>query len=586
MLSEKQQFHIASIVRRLSVTWRVTEDDLRSYFDDSVSLDVWQSLMRWYMDFPTMTLEASVALFEAKAFQRRCGRGRLTRTGGTNRTKLWQPWDISASRIEMEQVDRSVSLSPYVYSARVNTDLIQSDPLSAAELYEGRRIEGNTSTLLTEIRKCKGWKTFPSKLPAELHLEIVGEREKMQAFYCLAKRCCYQYAKPLLVAEHSETLDQNEPSMNSITAATIIGVAKMVTNGIRRNSSHDSETVISPNAALHETTTQDRPQSTKQIVNQADCTSQEHNSSSIPPCAKGTASTTSEAPIELSYDLLLTPQRSEPPSCTGDDTPAIIDGGNSLVSLRLDNLNDHARPWNYDPQSRSDTGLRTPPTSSPDIDHSQCGMIDGESNCIDLTARVPKEVTYSEEALLRAISNTRKSVARLDLKVRQGYEILAEFVDRVLDEGPIDFTKAAIRSAIATCQTGFERRSPNVRGDLNLICDLVADIMNQEDVSIEWDVDDLDCSDDEGGLEDSSEANIEVVPTACDNKLRRKVYDMDDSVISIHEDQGTRPTKKRKVTDATHENISLANIDSGLDLLYQAVRKVELKQSLWEHGLG
>jgi len=67
MSSEKQLHRIASIVRRLSVTWNVTEDNLRSYFDASASLDVWNTLMKWHIDFPTMTLEASVALFEAKA---------------------------------------------------------------------------------------------------------------------------------------------------------------------------------------------------------------------------------------------------------------------------------------------------------------------------------------------------------------------------------------------------------------------------------------------------------------------------------------------------------------------------------------
>lgn len=103
---------------------------------------------------------------------------------------------------------------------------------------------------------------------------------------------------------------------------------------------------------------------------------------------------------------------------------------------------------------------------------------------------------YSEEALLYAISNIRKSFNRRDLKVRQDFEFLAEFVMLVLNEGPIDFTKATVRSAIATCQKGFQGRcSSKVHGDLNLICDLVTDIMNQEDVSIEYYVDELDCSD-------------------------------------------------------------------------------------------
>jgi len=411
----------------------------------------------------------------------------------------------------------------------------------------------------------------------------------MQALLCLAKRCSYRNAKSLLIAEHRKAPNEQAPS--SITSTTIINVAKKMAKtagrDIRRNPSQDSETAHRPNAGLHETTTPDRPRATEQILCQARCTSQEQNNSSMSRCAQGKASATSEALItSLPYDLPLSPQASEPPSSTADDALATVNRGVALVSLGLDAADYHARPWNYEHQSRSNTGLQTPPTSSPDIDDVQCENIDKESSCIDLTASLPKEVAYSEQALLYAISNVRKSVTRLDLNVRQDFEVLPEFVMLVLQEGPIDSTKETLRSAIAMCQKGFQRHSPKARSDLDIICELVTDVMNQEDVSIHWDVDELDCSDDDEELEDGNNEGSDVTPTICDNNLRRKASDMDDSAISFHEDQSTRPTKKRRVSDATQENMSLANIDSGLDLLYQAVRKVELRQSLWEHGLG
>jgi len=107
MVAKPRPIQIARLVHYLSVEWAVAEEDLRSHFDDSVSLELWQLLAKWHDDYPTMTFRTSLALFEAKAAQRRRGHGDVK---GLSRTRTWQPWDINASRRGLELAYSTVSL--------------------------------------------------------------------------------------------------------------------------------------------------------------------------------------------------------------------------------------------------------------------------------------------------------------------------------------------------------------------------------------------------------------------------------------------------------------------------------------------